>query len=154
MQIEIPDELAAAVAEIAEQTGQDAERLVAEMVTEAIKMRSVPGIWFVDAPSGRSVRIAGTRIPVYEMVEYYEHVGKDREAVRKGFNWLDPRQIDAAIAYYEAYPEDITPLLKSEDEALAELHALWAKFPQSSPDWPGHRRASSTSASKSTREPA
>ena len=35
MQIEIPDELAAAVAEIAAKTGQDVQSLVAEMVTEA-----------------------------------------------------------------------------------------------------------------------
>ena len=42
MQIEIPDELAAAVAEIAAKTGQDIQSLVVEMVTEAVKLRRVP----------------------------------------------------------------------------------------------------------------
>lgn len=42
MQIEIPDEGVAAVAEIAKTTGQDVRSLVAEMVTEAITLRRVP----------------------------------------------------------------------------------------------------------------
>jgi uncharacterized protein (DUF433 family) len=153
MQIEIPDELAAAVAEIAERSGQDAEHLVTEMVTEAIKMRRVPGIVFADGATGRRARVGGTRIPVYEMMEYYEYVGRDREELRKGFNWLDPRQIDAAIAYYETYPEDITPLMKTEEKALAELHALWAKIPQTNPDWPGHRQSAGSRSIHSAREP-
>ena len=49
-----------AVAEIAAKTGQDVQSLVAEMVTEAIKMRRVPGIVFADGATGRRARVGGT----------------------------------------------------------------------------------------------
>jgi ribosome-binding factor A len=64
MQIEIPDELAAAAAEIADKAGQDVESLIAEMVTEAIKMRRVPTIHFEDGATGRRACVPGTGIPI------------------------------------------------------------------------------------------
>ena len=59
MQINLPDELAAQLAEIAEQTGQAVESLVVEMVTEAIKMHRVPGIVFASGGTGRRARVGG-----------------------------------------------------------------------------------------------
>lgn len=140
MQIEIPDEVAAALDAEAEARGQDVSAMAAEMLTEAIKMRRIRGIVFEDGATGRRAVIAGTGINVFEIIEYYEYVGRDRERLRHGFDWLDPDQFDAAIAYYEAFPEDITPRIKTEDEAEAELRALWARHPQTSPHWPGRQQ--------------
>lgn len=140
MQIEIPEELAAAVAEIAERTGQDAQSVVAEMVTEAVKLRQVPTVHFEDGPAGRRACVPGSGIPIWEVIEYYEFVNRDFEDLHRGFDWIEKHQLEAAIEYYEAFPDDIRPHLKTEEEALAELHALWAKYPQMSPDWPGRRR--------------
>jgi len=137
MQIEIPDELAAAVAEIAATTGQDVQSLVAEMVTEAVKLRHVPTVHFEDGAVGRRACVPGTGIPIWEVMSYYEYVGRDLDETLRGFDMLDRYQLDAAIAYYTAYPDDIRPHMKTEEEALAELHALWAEYPQTSPDWPG-----------------
>ena len=139
MQIEIPDELAASVAEIAAKTGQDVQSLIAEMVTEAVKLRHVPTVHFEDGAVGRRACVPGTGIPIWEVAEYYEYVGQDIEELQRGFDWIKKHQLEAAIAYYKAFPEDIKPHLKTEEEALAELHALWAKYPQTSPDWPGRR---------------
>ena len=96
MQIEIPDELAAAVAEIAAKTGQDVRSLIVEMVTEAIKMRRVPGILFADGPTGRRARIGGTGIEVFEVIDRYEGVGRDRLRLQELFHWLEPHQIGMA----------------------------------------------------------
>src|SRR3954467_11559429 len=114
MQIEIPEELAAAAAEIAGRTGQDAQSLVAEMVTEAIKLRRVPTIHFEDGATGRRACVPGTGIPIWEVIEYYEHVDRDFESLQRGFDWIKKHQLEAAIAYYEAFPEDITPRLKTD----------------------------------------
>lgn len=135
MQIEIPDELAAAVAEIAAKTGQDVQSLVAEMVTEAIKMRRVPGILFADGPTGRRARVGGTGIEVFEIIDRYEGVGRDRARLAKLFDWLKPHQLNDAIAYYEAYPDDIRPYLLTEEEEIAAIEAFWEKYPQSKPPW-------------------
>lgn len=102
MQIEIPEELAAAVGEIAAKTGQDTGSLVTEMVTEAIKMRRVPGILFADGATGRRARVGGTGIEVFEIIDRYEGVGRDRVRLQELFDWFKPHQLQAALAYYEA----------------------------------------------------
>ena len=135
MQIEIPDELAAAVAEIAAKTGQDVQRLVAEMVTEAVKLRRVPGIVFVDSPTGRCARVAGTGIEVFEVIGLYEAVDRDRQKVQENLPQLDSYQIDMAISYYEAYPEDIRSYLLTEEEEIAAMEAFWEANPYARPPW-------------------
>jgi len=140
MRVEIPDELKASLEEITAKTGQDVDSLVAEMVTEAVRLRRVPTVHFEDGATGRRACVPGTGIPIWEVIEFYEYVGRDRERLHHGWDWLDDYQLDAAIAYYEAFPRDITPRLKTEEEALAELHELWDKLPQSSPHWPGRFR--------------
>jgi uncharacterized protein (DUF433 family) len=154
MQIEIPDEIAAAAAEIASKTGQDVNALVAEMVTEAIKLRHVPTIHFEDGATGRRACVPGTGIPIWEIIELYEGAGRDRDELGRVYAWLDSYQLDAAIAYYEAFPGDITPRLKSDEEALAELHALWENHPQTSPHWPGRQRRVERPTGGASRESA
>jgi uncharacterized protein (DUF433 family) len=154
MQIEIPDELAAAVAEIAEKTGQDVQSLVAEMVSEAIKMRRVPGILFADGATGRRARVGGTGIEVFEVIDRYELVGRDRLRLQELFHWLEPHQIGDALAYYEAYPDEIKARLHTDEEDIAAIEALWREIPQTSPDWPGRRRAAESATRQASRESA
>jgi uncharacterized protein (DUF433 family) len=154
MELKIPDELLAAVKEIADKTGQDAESLVAEMVTEAIKMRRVPGILFADGATGRRARIGGTGIEVFEVIDAYEIFGRDREKLEQDLKQLDSDQIDAALAYYEAFPEDIAPRLKSDEQVHAEAEAMWAKYPWMKADWPGRRPGARIHPGALTRETA
>jgi uncharacterized protein (DUF433 family) len=137
MQIEIPEELAAAVAEIAAKTGQDVQSLVAEMVTEAVKLRRVPTIHFEDGATGRRACVPGTGIPIWEVIEFYEYAGRDFESLQRGFDWIKKHQLEAAVAYYDASPEDIKPRLHTDEEDIAAVKALWREIPQTSPDWPG-----------------
>jgi uncharacterized protein (DUF433 family) len=146
MQIEIPDDLVAQAQEIAAKTGQDVQSLVTEMVTEAIKMRRVPGILFSDGATGRRARIGGTGIEVFEVVQPYEDGGRNLDELRRLFDWLDDYQIDMALAYYRAYPDDVAKHLKTEEQLQAELEELWKKYPQTSPNWPGRIRQASDAA--------
>jgi uncharacterized protein (DUF433 family) len=142
MQIEIPEELAAAVAEIADKSGQDVQSLVSEMVTEAIKMRRVPGIVFADGATGRRARVGGTGIEVFEVIGLYEAVDRDRQRVRENLPQLTSHQVDMAISYYEAYPEEIRPYLLTEEEEIAAIEAFWEANPYARPPW--HRRPEDT----------
>ena len=135
MQIEIPEELAAAVMEIAERTGLDAQSVVAEMVTEAIKMRRVPGIVFADGATGRRARVGGSGIEVFEVIALYEAVGRDRQKVKENLPQLKNHQIDMAISYYDAYPADIKPYLLTEEEEIAAMEAFWEANPYARPPW-------------------
>jgi uncharacterized protein (DUF433 family) len=152
MQIKLPEELVTQIAEIAERTGHDVESLVAEMVTEAVKLRRVPTVHFEDGAIGRRACVPGTGIPIWEVAEYYEYVERDFDELHRGFDWIGKHHLEAAIAYYEAFPDDIRPHIKSEEEALAQLHALWAKYPQTSPDWPGRRRRTPSTTGGAPRE--
>jgi len=134
MNVELPDRIAAAVDEAARARGQDVSSIVAELATEAMKMRLVPGIVFADGPSGRRARIEGTGIEVFEIIQGHRAAEQDRQRLNEAFHWLDQRQIDAALAYYRLFPDDVDPFLMDEEfEAFAvkKWHALSSIEPSS-----------------------
>ena len=116
MNVELPDRIAVAVEEAARARGQDTSSLVAELATEAMKMRLVPGIVFADGPSGRRARVEGTGIEVFEVIQAYLAAEQDRVELGQAFHWLDERQVDAALAYYRLFPDDVEPFLFHSDE--------------------------------------
>jgi uncharacterized protein (DUF433 family) len=70
-----------------------------ELLEEALRMRQCPGIYFADEPSGRTAKIGGTGLGVWEVLRDY---GKDQdvERIRKSFPQLSQAQITAALMYY------------------------------------------------------
>jgi len=83
-----------------------------------MKMRLVPGIVFADGPAGRRARVEGTGIEVFEVVQAYLAAGRDRDDLGQAFHWLDDRQVDAALAYFRQFPDDVEPFLFHSDEEL------------------------------------
>lgn len=84
--------------------------MTTEALTEAEKMRRVPGIDFVDGVGGatdRRARVAGTGLEVWEMIDIYCGFGGDKAAILDGYPWVTSDMIDAALAYYAAFPEAI-----------------------------------------------
>jgi uncharacterized protein (DUF433 family) len=118
MNVELPDQIAVAVEETARERGQEPSSLVAELATEAMKMRLVPGIVFADGPAGRRARVEGTGIEVFEVIQAYLAAGRDRDDLRQAFHWLDERQVDAALTYYRQFSDDVEPFLFHSDEEL------------------------------------
>lgn len=87
----------------------DASRLLAE----AERVREAPGIVFADGVAGRVPRMAGTGIEVFEVIKVYQAVGQDFQALQECFDWLNERQLRAALCYYEKFRSEV-------DERLAE----------------------------------
>jgi uncharacterized protein (DUF433 family) len=125
--IRIPQDVQAAITTIVKRTGRDFSSVANEMLAEAVKMRRIPGIVFADGPTGRRARIAGTGLEVFEIIDQYLAVEKSWEGLQQCFDWLNERQLRAALAYYEAYPEEIDERLARE-EALTE-EAIYAAYP-------------------------
>src|SRR5438270_4855779 len=50
-----------------------------ELLEEALRMRQCPGIYFADEPSGRTAKIGGTGLGVWEVVRDFS---KDQDADR------------------------------------------------------------------------
>ena len=79
-------------------------------------MRECPGIYFASEPAGRTAKIAGTGLAVWEVLRDYVQ-DQDIERVRRAFGQLSQAQITAAVMYCSRYPEEI----RREVEATAAL---------------------------------
>src|SRR5919198_5830930 len=91
--LRIPEETRAAIQEAMRRTGRDFSSVANEMLTEAVRMRRIPGIVFADGPTGRRARVAGTGIDVFEIVRDYRTMGADWAQLRRAYHWLDERQL-------------------------------------------------------------
>jgi len=87
-----------------------------ELIEEGIRMRECPGIYFASEPAGRTAKIAGTGLAVWEALRDYVQ-DQDIERVRRAFGQLSQAQITAAVMYCSRYPEEI----RREVEANAAL---------------------------------
>jgi uncharacterized protein (DUF433 family) len=67
-----------------------------ELLDEALRMRQCPGIYFADEPSGRTAKIGGTGLGVWEVVR--DLAGDQKvDRLRKAFPQLSQAQITAAL---------------------------------------------------------
>ncbi len=76
-------------------------------------MRVCPGIYFADEPAGRVAKVAGTGLGVWEVIRDYLAEGRDRKRLRRSLPHLSDAQVEVALRYYSAWPEEI-------DEFVAE----------------------------------
>jgi uncharacterized protein (DUF433 family) len=90
--------------------------MTARALSEAEKMQMVPGIVFADEVLGRVPRIAGTGLQVFEIIKVYQAENKDFDLLSETFHWLSPQQLNAALAYYAAFPEEVDARIALEDE--------------------------------------
>lgn len=77
-----------------------------ELLEEALRMRHCPGIYFADEASGRTAKIGGTGLGVWEVVRDFS---RDQNAgrIRKAFPQLSQAQVTAALMYYSRYRDDV-----------------------------------------------
>ena len=94
----------------------------------------LPGIVFMDGTRGRVPVIQGTGIEVFEIVKTLRAVERDPRALAAAYHWLTPGQLQAALDYASAYPDEIEARLAREDAITPEY--LRAKHP-----WPEHQSA-------------
>ena len=129
--LRIPEETRAAIDDAVRRTGRDLSSIVNEMLSEAVKMRRIPGIAFADGPNGRVAVIAGTGLEVWEVVDQFRAVGEDWACLKAGFDWLSDFQLRAAMAYAEAFPEEIGTQLA--DNASWTPERAWETYPYMRP---------------------
>ncbi len=90
-------------------------------------MRRCSGILFVDGPSGRRARIAGSGIDVWELIATFKGLSEDYEKFKKAYHWLNEQQIRAAFSYYALYPGEIDDTI-SRNESLDQDRII-RRFP-------------------------
>ena len=88
-------------------------RLHKRLLEEIRRMEAVPGIHFMDGFSGRVPVIARTGVEVWEVVSVFKVLNGDLVELYASLDWLSCQQVDAALAYYRAYPAEV-------DQQIAE----------------------------------
>ncbi|MBW8876123.1 MAG: DUF433 domain-containing protein [Acidobacteria bacterium] len=117
--IRISDELDHAITRESAVRGKSWSAITAELLEEAIRMRRVPGIVFVDGATGRRAALAGG-LDVWEIIATWREGGRSYEDLRRNYPWLTETQLRAALAYYELYPSEIDARLEREAQLTPE----------------------------------
>ncbi len=119
--------------------GLSFSEVATQLLREGMRMRRVPGIFFVDGLDSRRATIAGTGLEVWEVIATHKSVGEDYGELEKSYPWLSRMQLLAALSYYELYPEEIDARLSLEEYWMTER--VWSEFPFTRPGGPGPYRA-------------
>jgi uncharacterized protein (DUF433 family) len=106
------DDLVAA----AERSRRSVADVAQELLEEGLRMRVCPGIYFADEPSGRTPKVGGTGLGVWEVLRDFCR-DNDLDALRRTFPDLSQAQLTAALMYCRRYPEEI----RQQVEANARL---------------------------------
>lgn len=130
--VRMPEDVLGPIEDECRRTGRDFSTVVNERLLESNKMRRIPGILFVDSPSGgRVARVAGTGLEVFEIVQAYRSVENSWQRLKESFHWLSDTQLRAALAYAEAYPEEIQERIRRDEQWSTD--AVWERYPFMSP---------------------
>jgi uncharacterized protein (DUF433 family) len=129
----MPEEARQVIEETVRRTSRSFSSVANEMLSEAARMRRVPGIVFSDGPAGRRAQIAGTGLDVWEVIQSYKGCAEHWERLKTMYDWLDDRQLRSALAYYEAYPAEIDERLEHEEGWTPEQ--VYARHPFVRPPW-------------------
>lgn len=132
--LRLPEELEEDIERERRLRGATFTEVATSLLREAVRMRRVPGVVFMDGPSGRRSTLAGTGLDVWEVVATYQSVGHDYERLEKSYPWLSGPQLRASLAYYELYPEEIDARIEREEWWTPER--VRREFPFLRPDDP------------------
>jgi uncharacterized protein (DUF433 family) len=90
----------------AAQRHRSVAEIAQELLEEGLRMRRCPGIYFADEPSGRTAKIGGTGLAVWEVLRDLLR-DADPKRIREVFPQLSQAQVTAALMYERRYPEEI-----------------------------------------------
>ena len=90
----------------AAQRHRSVAEIAQELLEEALRMQQCPGIYFADEPSGRTAKIGGTGLAVWEILRDLQR-DADPKRIRDVFPQLSQAQVTAALMYERRDPEEI-----------------------------------------------
>ncbi len=83
-----------------------------------------PLIRFADGPAGRRARLVGTRLDVSAVITVVRDSRGDSRAAADYLE-LPLGLVQAAAAYYGAYPEEIDDWIETNQRESQEAHSAW-----------------------------
>ena len=111
------------VANEARPTRRSKSAIVEALTEEAARTRRFPGIGFRGSDANRRAWLIGSGLDVWEIVEAYRDFGSLERMVAD--TDLSERQLRLAVAYAEAYPDEIEEALAENRRPVEELRRLY-----------------------------
>ncbi|MDQ3555784.1 MAG: DUF433 domain-containing protein [Gemmatimonadota bacterium] len=113
--IRVPDRLDREISrEIQFRGEQDWSKGAISLMEEAVRASRVPGILFVQRWDGRRPAVAFSGLEVWEIIASWNESGESWQTLIGAYPELSENQLRAAVAYYQAYPEEIDARLERE----------------------------------------
>ena len=103
----------------AARTRRSVSETAQELIEEGIRMSECPGIYFATEPSGRTAKIGGTGLGVWEVLMDFVK-DNDVDRLHRAFDFLSRPQITAALMYFSRYPDEIRRQVQANDELTPE----------------------------------
>ena len=108
------------VEEEARRTRRSKSAVVEALTEEAVRTRRFPGIAFRGDDAGRRPWLIGTGLDIWETVQMFEDFGSLERLVENA--QLSERQVRLALAYRDAYPEEIAAAIAENRRSSEEWH--------------------------------
>jgi len=98
--------------------------LAQRYVEEGLRTDEHPLIRFADGPAGRRARLQGTGLDVWEAIAVIrDNEGDERAAA--DYLEIPLGLVQAAVAYYGAYPTEIDEWIELNERESETAHAAW-----------------------------
>jgi hypothetical protein len=98
--------------------------LAQRYVEEGLRMDEHPLIRFADGPAGRRARLLGSGKDIWEIITVVrDNGGGGSETAR--YLEIPLGLVQAAIAYYGSYTEEIDQQIEANEQETAEAHAAY-----------------------------
>jgi uncharacterized protein (DUF433 family) len=98
--------------------------LAQRYVEEGLRMDEHPLVRFAEGPAGRRARLVGTGKDVWEVVAAVRDNGGDAAQTARYLE-MPLGLVQAAVAYYGAYPDEIDQWIDLNEQEAAEAHAAF-----------------------------
>jgi hypothetical protein len=98
--------------------------LAQRYVEEGLRMDEHPLVRFADGPAGRRARLVGTGSDVWEVIAAVKDNGG---GITETADYLEMALglVQAAVAYYGAFPAEIDERIERNEQVSAEAHSAW-----------------------------
>lgn len=111
------------VTEEARRTKRSKSAIVEALTEEAARMRRFPGIGFRGPEGSRDAWVLATALEVWQIVEAHRDFGSVERMLAE--TDLSERQLRLALAYAEAYPDEIEQALAENRRPLEDFRQLY-----------------------------
>lgn len=108
--IRMPQDVSTRLREYAERRRLSASAAALQFVDEGLRMEMFPGIDFRWTPGGRCAHVIGTGLAAWELLMIWQDHQGQIKRISKNYPALKPVQIEAAVAYMKAFPEEMPSL--------------------------------------------